>query len=53
MDALMLRFGESLHVGVLEEGLVINVEVCESQNPYRIAGVVGDSNYAEASVGHD
>ena len=50
MDALMLRFGESLHLGVLEEGLVINVAVCESQHPYRIAGVVGDSNYAHSTA---
>ena len=50
MNALMLRFGESVHIGVLEDGLVTNVAVCESQHPYRIAGVVGDSNYAHSSA---
>ncbi len=50
INALMLRFGESVHVGVLEDGLVTNVAVCESQHPYRIAGVVGDSNYAHSSA---
>jgi IclR family acetate operon transcriptional repressor len=46
----MLRFGESVHVGVMEDGLVTNVAVCESQHPYRIAGVVGDSNYAHSTA---
>jgi len=50
MNALMLRFGESLHLGVLENGLVTNIAVCESQHPYRIAGVVGDSNYAHSTA---
>jgi IclR family transcriptional regulator, KDG regulon repressor len=50
MNALMLRFGESLHLGVLENGLVINIAVCESQHPYRIAGVVGDSNYSHSTA---
>ena len=48
INALMLRFGESIHIGVLENGLVTNIAVCESQHPYRIAGVVGDSSYATA-----
>lgn len=50
MNALMLRFGESLHLGVLENGLVTNIAVCESQHPYRISGVVGDSNYAHSTA---
>jgi DNA-binding IclR family transcriptional regulator len=50
MNALMHRFGESLHLGVLENGLITNIAVCESQHPYRIAGVVGDSSYAHSSA---
>lgn len=50
INTLMLRFGESVHIGVLEDGLVTNVAVCESQHPYRIAGVVGDSSYAHCTA---
>jgi DNA-binding IclR family transcriptional regulator len=50
INALMLRFGESIHIGVLEDGLVTNIAVCESQHPYRIAGVVGDSSYAHSTA---
>jgi DNA-binding IclR family transcriptional regulator len=50
MNALMLRFGESIHIGVLENGLVTNIAVCESQNPYRIAVVLGDSNHAHCTA---
>jgi DNA-binding IclR family transcriptional regulator len=50
INALMLRFGESVHIGVLEDGLVTNIAVCESQHPYRIAGVVGDSSYAHSTA---
>jgi IclR family transcriptional regulator, KDG regulon repressor len=50
MNSLMLRFGESVHLGVLENGLVSNIAVCESQNPYRIAGIVGDCNHAHSTA---
>jgi hypothetical protein len=39
INALMLRFGESIHIGVLEDGLVTNIAVCESQHPYHLCGI--------------
>lgn len=50
MNALMLRFGESIHIGVLHNGVVTNIAVCESHNPYRIAVVLGDWGYAHATA---
>lgn len=50
MNALLSRFGESIHIGVLENGLVTNIAVCESKNPYRIAVTLGDWGYAHATA---
>jgi len=50
MNALLTRFGETIHIGVLENGLVTNIAVCESQNPYRLALTVGDWGYAHATA---
>ncbi|MEW5978457.1 MAG: IclR family transcriptional regulator [Acidobacteriota bacterium] len=50
MNSLMQQFGESLHLGVLEDGMVVIITVCESQNAYRMAGVVGEVNYPHSTA---
>lgn len=47
---LVARFGESVHVAVLEKGLVVFVAVAESQHAYRCAAEVGDRNYAHSTA---
>ena len=47
---LLARFGESVHVAVLEKGLVVFVAVAESQHAYRCAAEVGDRNYAHSTA---
>jgi len=47
---LLARFGESVHVGILEKGLVVFVGVAESQHAYRCAAEIGDRNYAHSTA---
>jgi IclR family acetate operon transcriptional repressor len=50
LENLRLRCGESVHVGVLDKGLVTYIAVLESQNPYRCAAVPGEYNYAHSTA---
>jgi DNA-binding IclR family transcriptional regulator len=50
LENLRLRCGESVHLGVLENGLINYIAVIESQNPYRCAAVPGEFNYAHSTA---
>ncbi len=50
LENLRLRCGESVHVGVIEKGLLTYIAVIESQNPYRCAAVPGEYNYAHSTA---
>ncbi|MFN7996855.1 MAG: IclR family transcriptional regulator [Bryobacteraceae bacterium] len=50
LENLRLRCGESVHVGVLDNGLITYIAVVESQNPYRCAAVTGEYNYAHSTA---
>src|SRR5205814_6359330 len=50
LENLRLRCGESVHVGVLDKGLITYIAVIESQNPYRCAAVIGEVNYAHSTA---
>jgi DNA-binding IclR family transcriptional regulator len=50
LEYLRLRCGESVHVGVLDKGLITYVAVLESQNPYRCAAVPGEFSYAHSTA---
>src|SRR2546430_12632472 len=50
LENLRIRCGESVHVGVLDKGLVTYIAVIESQNPYRCAAVPGEYNYAHSTA---
>lgn len=50
LENLRLRSGESVHVGVIDKGLVTYIAVVESQNPYRCAAVIGEYNYAHSTA---
>ena len=50
LENLRLRCGESVHVGVLDKGLITYIAVIESQNPYRCAAVPGEYNYAHSTA---
>jgi len=49
-NKLLARFGESVHIAVLENGLVVFVAVAESQHAYRCAAEVGAFNYAHSTA---
>lgn len=50
LNKLVIRTGESAHMAVLENGLVVFVAVVASQNAYRCAAEVGDCNYAHSTA---
>ena len=50
LENLRVRCGESVHVGVLDNGLVTYIAVLESQNPYRCAAVPGEMSYAHSTA---
>jgi DNA-binding IclR family transcriptional regulator len=50
LENLRVRCGESVHVGVLDNGLVTYIAVLESQNPYRCAAVTGEMSYAHSTA---
>src|SRR6202165_2259660 len=50
LENLRIRCGESVHVGVLDKGLVTYIAVLESQNPYRCAAVIGEYNFAHSTA---
>ena len=50
LENLRLRCGESVHVGVLDKGLLTYIAVVESQNPYRFAASPGEFNYAHSTA---
>ena len=49
LENLRVRCGESVHVGVLDKGLVTYIVVLESQNPYRCAAVMGRTTCRDSS----
>lgn len=44
MQNLLLRFGETINLGVIEDGQVAYIEVLQSQSALRIAAVPGELN---------
>jgi DNA-binding IclR family transcriptional regulator len=50
LENLRVRCGESVHVGVLDNGLITYIAVFESQNPYRCAAVPGEMSYAHSTA---
>lgn len=50
LENLRIRCGESVHVAVLDKGLVSFIAVLASQNPYRCAAVMGELNYAHSTA---
>lgn len=50
LENLRLRCGESVHVAVLEKGLINYITVIESQNPYRCAATPGEYNHAHSTA---
>lgn len=50
LENLRIRCGESVHVGVLDKGLITYIAVLESQNPYRCAAVIGEVNFAHSTA---
>ena len=50
LENLRIRCGESVHVGVLDKGLITYIAVLESQNPYRCAAVTGEVNYTHSTA---
>lgn len=50
LNKLVIRTGESAHMGVLENGLILFVAVAASQHAYRCAAEVGDCNYAHSTA---
>lgn len=49
-NKLVARFGESVHIAILENGLVVFVAVAESQHAHRCAAEVGAFNYAHSTA---
>jgi DNA-binding IclR family transcriptional regulator len=50
LNQLVMRYGESVHIGVLEKGVVLFVAVAPSQHAYRCAAEVGECNYAHSTA---
>jgi DNA-binding IclR family transcriptional regulator len=50
LDKLVIRTGESAHVGVLENGLVLYVAATPSQHAYRCSAEVGEFSYAHSTA---
>ena len=50
LNQLVMRYGESVHIGVLESGVVLFVAVAPSQHAYRCAAEVGECNYAHSTA---
>jgi IclR family KDG regulon transcriptional repressor len=50
LDKLVVRTGESAHIGVLEDGLILFVAVAPSQHAYRCSAEIGECNYAHSTA---
>ncbi|MBI3668008.1 MAG: IclR family transcriptional regulator [Acidobacteria bacterium] len=50
LENLRLRCGESVHIAVLEKGLITFIAVVESPNPYRCAAIPGEVSYAHSTA---
>ena len=50
LENLRLRCAESVHVAVLDKGLLTYIAVIESQNPYRCAAALGEYSYAHSTA---
>jgi DNA-binding IclR family transcriptional regulator len=50
LESLRLRCGESVHVAMLENGLITYIAVLESHNPYRCAAIQGECSYAHSTA---
>lgn len=50
LNQLVMRYGESVHIGVLENNVVLIVAVAPSQNAFRCAGEVGECQYPHSTA---
>ncbi|MBS1852733.1 MAG: IclR family transcriptional regulator [Acidobacteria bacterium] len=50
LSQLVAESGESVHIGILEKGLVLLVAVAQSRHSYRCAGEVGDLYNAHSTA---
>jgi DNA-binding IclR family transcriptional regulator len=50
LNQLVTECGESVHIGVLEKGLILLVAVAQSRHSYRCAGEVGDLYHAHSTA---
>ncbi len=50
MQNLLIRFGETVNLGILDSGLVAHVEVFQSPSALRIAAFPGDRNPAHSTA---
>jgi len=50
LESLRIRCGESVHVAVLDNGLLSYIAVLESHNPYRCAASQGGCDYAHSTA---
>ena len=44
MQNLLVRFGETINLGVLDDGQVVYIDVLQSPSAFRIAAVPGERN---------
>ena len=50
LDKLVVRTGESAHIAVLENGLVLFIAVAPSQHAYRCSAEIGECNYVHSTA---
>lgn len=50
LDKLVVRTGESAHIAVLENGLILFIAVAPSQYAYRCSAEIGECNYAHSTA---
>jgi len=50
LNQLVMRYGESAHIGVLENNVVLFVAVVSSQHAFRCAGEVGECQYPHSTA---
>lgn len=50
LEKLLMRTGETVHMAVLDNGLVLFIAVSPSQHSYRFAAAIGDFNYAHSTA---
>jgi len=50
LNQMVMRYGESVHIGVLENNVVLFVAVVSSQHAFRCAGEVGECQYPHSTA---